>query len=71
MVLNYLRNWDIPEVAFSSPNVFPSACIRINIRFRERNLYILQSHTVKLKMEMLQTDFTVFLNFHENITFKN
>ena len=48
-----------------------SACIGINIRLKGRNLYILQSPTVKLKLEMSKIGFTVFLNVHEKITFKN
>ena len=48
-----------------------SACIGINITFRGRNLYILQSPTVKLKLEMWEIGFTVFLNVHEKINFKN
>ena len=48
-----------------------SAYIEINLRFRGRNLYIFQSATVKLKMEMWEIGFTVFLNVHEKITFKN
>ena len=48
-----------------------SACIRINIRLRGKNLYIFQSPTVKLKLEMWEIGFTVFLNVHEKINFKN
>ena len=48
-----------------------SPCIGISIRFRGRNLHIFQSPTVKLKLEMWEIGFTVFLSVHEKITFKN
>ena len=48
-----------------------SPCIGINIRFQRRNLHILQSSTVKLKLEMWEIGFTVFLNVHQKKTFKN
>ena len=46
-----------------------SACIVITIRLRGRNLYILQSPTIKLKLEMWEIGSTVFLNAHEKINF--
>ena len=45
-----------------------SAGIEINISFRERNLHIFQSPTVKLKLEVWEIGFTVFLNVHGKIT---
>ena len=50
---------------------YHSPCIGINIRFRGRNLHIFQSPTVKLKLEMWEIGFTVFLSVHEKINFKN
>ena len=44
---------------------------RINISFIGRNLYIFQGPTVKLKLEMWEIGFTVFLNMYDKITFKN
>ena len=47
---------------FGSTRWFCSyAWIGINIRFRKRNLYIFQSPTVKLKLEMSDIGFTEFL----------
>ena len=59
MVLNYIRNWDFSEVVISALKV--GSVNGINMRFRERNLYIFQSPTVKLKLEMWGIGFTVFL----------
>ena len=47
------------------------ACIGINTRFRGRDLYFFKSPTVKLKLEMWEIGFAVFLNVHEKIPFKN
>ena len=46
-----------------------STCIGINKRFRGRNLYIFRRPTIKLKLEMWEIGFIVFLNVHEKITF--
>ena len=63
---------EIFTISFGSQSYFClSGCIEINIRLRGRNLYVFQSPTVQLKLEMWKIDFTVFLNVHEKITFKN
>ena len=43
-------------------------CLGVKIRFTGKNLHIFQSPTVKLKLEMWEIGFTVFLNVHEKIT---
>ena len=48
-----------------------SVSVGINIKFRGRNRYIFQGPTIKLKLEMRETGFTVFLDVHDNIAFKN
>ena len=48
-----------------------SQCIGISVRFRGRNLHYFESPTMKLKLEIWKISFTVFLNVHEKITFKN
>ena len=66
----YVKLELIRSIYFGSKSWFCcSACIGINISFKGRNLYIFQSFTVKLKLDMCHICFTVFLNVHEQITF--
>ena len=73
MTLNFMQYWNFSEAVILAPKVGSVIlnAIEINIRFRERNLYIFQSPTVKLKLEIKEEGFTVLLNVHEKLTFKN
>ena len=57
---------------FGSKSWFCYSAYRgINLRLRGKNLCILLSPTIKLKLEMWEIGFIVFLNVHEKINFKN